>query len=196
LWASTRPKYIEVVRGENTIFAFAALDVSDAAFRWPVRLALAFYLLALLGRQRGSQTGAPRMVWTLGFAFFLVHMAAAFHFVHGWSHDAAYEATARQSFEVTGLAWGGGVYANDLFALVWGLDVAWWWLGPLSYQNRSVAVEAAVQGYLGFIAFNATVVFGHGWVRWAGTIAAVLLTAAAWQAWRRRARHDAARPVR
>ena len=48
---------------------------------------------------------------------------------------------ARQTAEATGQALGGGLYVNYAFALVWGADVAWWWLGPRSYLARPRACQ-------------------------------------------------------
>jgi uncharacterized membrane protein len=148
--------------------------VSDLLIRWSIRIALAFYVLALLLRI-GRRDRQARFAWTTGCIAFLLHVAAAFHFVHHWSHDAAYVETARQTVEVVGLDWGGGVYFNYLFAAVWTGDVIWWWVNPSGYQNRPRWIEWLVQGFMAFIAFNATVVFGHGAIRWAGVGAVVLI---------------------
>ena len=41
-----------------------------------------------------------------------------------------------------------------------------------------------MQGYLGFIAFNATVVFATGFSRWLGIAGCVVLTAMAIRSWK------------
>lgn len=69
---------------------------------------------------------------------------------------------------MTGHDWGGGLFVNYAFALAWVSDVAWWWLACESYQTRPRIVEWGVQGFLAFIAVNATVVFGVGPIRWWG----------------------------
>lgn len=167
------------------------MDLGEPLTRWTVRAALVFYLLALTLRLTASAGGPrlawARLAWTAGFLAFLIHVACAFHFFHHWSHRAAYDDTARQIAVVTGLAWGGGVYANYVFALVWGTDVGWWWRRPAGYLKRSRGVEWAVQGFLAFIAFNATVVFGAGPIRWAGLGASLLLMALLVAAARRQA---------
>jgi len=86
---------------------------------------------------------------------------------------------------VTGLDWGGGLYLNYLFALVWGVDACWWWRNAAGYAARSHVIEWIVQVFLAFMAFNATVVFGHGPIRWAGAIATIALLAALADAARR-----------
>ncbi len=130
---------------------------------------------------RGTASGRPdrqrwsRAFWTASVVVFILHVLCAFHFVHHWSHAAAYAATARQSAEVMGLNWGGGLFWNYAFTLVWIADAVWWWLARQTYEARPRSIEWLVQGFMGFMWFNATVVFGHGWVRWAGAVAFVLL---------------------
>jgi hypothetical protein len=138
---------------------------------WSVRIAVLGYVIALWLRIRGggeSYYKLSRLYWSAGCFALLIHVAFAFHFYHGWSHLAAWESTAKETRAVTGLNWGGGVYVNYLFAAVWGADVFWWWVRPQSYQNRHRIVEWSVQGFLAFILFNATVVFGNGAIRWGG----------------------------
>jgi hypothetical protein len=148
---------------------------------WTVRAAVLLYVLALA--LRITAPGRPRflalarLVWTAGFFALLLHVACAFHFFHGWSHADAYTTTAVQTAEVTGLRWGGGLYVNYLFMLTWAADVAWWWARPEQYSRRSPFFECAVQGFLGFIVFNALVVFKEGFLRWAGVGACLVLVA-------------------
>lgn len=106
-----------------------------------------------------------RVVWTAGCAIFLVHVAFAFQFYHHWSHAEAYAATARQS----GVGW--GLYFNYAFAILWVADVVWW------SRPRASWISTAIHVFLAFMFFNATVVFGKGWVRWAGVVATVALFA-------------------
>jgi hypothetical protein len=147
--------------------------------RWTVRVALALYVLSLTlrisaaGRRRRLDTA--RLFWIAGCAAFLLHTASAFHFYHHWSHYAAYAATARRTAEVVGLNWGGGLYTNYAFAGLWTADACWWWRRPGSYLARPRGIEWGVQGFMGFIAFNATVVFGAGAVRWVGLAACLFL---------------------
>jgi hypothetical protein len=126
------------------------------------------------------------MCWTLGFAMIVIHVLCAFHFFHDWSHSLAYEATAEETDEVVGLAWGGGVYFNYLFVLAWGADVAWWWLRPAEDARHGRIIVTLVQIYLGFIMFNAVVVFETGWLRWSGLGVCLLL----WILWRSRTAHE------
>lgn len=146
---------------------------------WTARAALTFYVLALgLRTYTAARTRWlvwARFMWTTGCMLFVAHVFCAFEYFHHWSHAAAYVATARQTAETVGLNWGGGVYVNYVFALVWLSDVCWWWLAPESYLGRHPATEWIIQGFLSFIAFNATVVFGQPAVRWCGLTGTVFL---------------------
>ncbi len=121
-----------------------------------------------LARRRKAWDSAARLAWTVGCVALLAHVACAFHYFHGWSHASAYRDTARQTAEVFGIDWGGGVYVNYALLVAWVLDVAWWWRGLDAYRRRSRLLVAAWQGSLIFIVFNGTVVFGTGPVRWLG----------------------------
>lgn len=146
----------------------------EALVRWTVRVSLACYLVSLILRLRRASRVA-QLAWTIGWGAFLLHVAIAFEFYHHWSHAAAYEATARQTKDVVGLDWGGGIWFNYLFTIVWGVDVVWWWAAPAGYENRATTIEWIIQGFMAFIAFNATVVFGAGVIRWIGAGGTLLL---------------------
>lgn len=131
----------------------------------------ALYALALI--LRAKKPGAARILWTSAFLLMLVHVLLAFANVHRWSHQAAYDDTARQTGEMFGLYWGGGVFFNYALLLAWAVDVVRWWRGGFSVPT---------QGFLGFMWFNGIVVFGHGWVRWFGAVAFLALGVLAWRA--------------
>ena len=157
------------------------MDDGDLAIRWTVRVAMALYVMSLvlsgLAGTRQSWLVAARLAWSLGCLAYLAHVACAFEYAHHWSHPDAYAATARQTEEIVGLKFGGGLYANYAFTLVWMLDVCWWWAGIERYRARPRWVAWTVYGFLGFIAVNATVVFPTGAIRWFGIGACVLLAA-------------------
>ena len=122
-----------------------------------------------LARGRGSWDAAARLMWTVACLSLLAHVACAFNFYHAWSHDSAYVETARQTGEVVGFDWGGGLFINYAIMTGWVIDIAWWWLGGIdSYRRRPWPLVAAWHGFLIFIIFNATVVFKSGLTRWAG----------------------------
>ena len=143
------------------------MDDSDLPLvRWTVRLAVACYAARVLMDvgDVGSHR-ARRGVWTVGLAFYLAHVVAAFHVVHHWSHAAAWAETARQTFELTGWRSGAGLWANYAFTLFWIGDVAARWAsGPRDWR-RFGWLSIAVHGVFAFLVFNATVVFGPAFWR-------------------------------
>ena len=144
--------------------------------RWSVRLAMLLYAATLALRlARPERRRLARWLWTLGCVLFLAHVAAAFHYFHGWSHRHAYADTARQTGEMFGTYWGGGLYLNYLFVLVWAADVAWWCRGLDRYDRRPRWVAAVVHGFMFFMAFNGAVVFAHGPVRWVAAVVTLVV---------------------
>ena len=137
---------------------------------WTARISFLLYVLAIALRLTRRDRTA-RFVWSTAFAAFACHMIAAFEFEHHWSHADAYDSTARKTDALTGLDWGGGLYANYAVAIVWLVDVLWWLMRPSNYLHRPAAIEGIVQGFLAFLWFNATVVFGHGPIQPLGAVA-------------------------
>ncbi|MCG8461445.1 MAG: hypothetical protein MI919_34620 [Holophagales bacterium] len=149
--------------------------------RASVWLAIAAYpaglLAAWFGRDDLDFQRLSRRVYSLGCAAFLVHVAAAFHVYHGWSHARALAETARQTAELTGTESGLGLWANYFFTLFWALDVASWWRSGLrGHRQRPAWIGVGLHSFFLFMIFNATVVFEEGPARWAG--AALFLTLA------------------
>jgi hypothetical protein len=145
--------------------------------QWTIRLALALFVLSLLGKEepgRHPRGGLGRLAWTAGCLAYLLHVVCAFQFYHHWSHALAYQDTARRTEEVVGWSWGGGLYVNHVFTLVWVADVVWWWCSPESHARR-LGLRLAVRGFMVFMAFNATVVFGQGIIRWLGLAGCLVL---------------------
>lgn len=134
---------------------------------WTARLAMSCYALRLLLEMRGGDSTLrkawSRRLWTAGWLTMVVHFAYAFHVRHGWSHAAAVADTARRTEEVVGWHWGGGIWFNYAFLLLWGLDVARMWnlfrLTPTIERRWLVALHS----FMAFMAFNATAVFGPRW---------------------------------
>ena len=124
-----------------------------------------------LARNKHRGDKIARLAWTAASIAALAHLLCAFHFYHGWSETLAYRVTARQTEEVFGLNWGGGLYINYVLIFGWLVDIGWWWArGIGSYRNRPGLIMAAWHGFLIFIIFNSTVVFKTGLVRWAGLL--------------------------
>jgi hypothetical protein len=156
----------------------ASTNPGDDLTRYTIRLALAFYasaagLMLFLrpsewdGSDRG---GLARWCWSLAWAAYIVHLGMAFHFYHGWSHADA----VRHTEEVSGF--GPGIYVSHLFTLLWTLDVAWWWLRPHAYARRPVGIGWTLHAFMAFIAFNGTVVYETGPIRWAGALMFAVLS--------------------
>ncbi len=143
----------------------------DLITRWTAWMSMAALAGALtitrrIANDQQARFGRARLLWTLGCVVLWIHVGCAFHFQHHWSHAAAYIHTAEQTAAMTGVDWGGGVYFNYLLMLLWAGDALWWWLASNSYRQRPVAVNRLVVGFILFMAFNATVIFGSGAPRW------------------------------
>ena len=162
-------------------------DFEEIIVRWSVRLSVFCYLIFCLSKSpadltdESSQSKRILWIWTLGLIFFLIHFVASMGFAHQWSHQTAYESTADQTQAVTGWHWGGGIYFNYLFTLVWFFDVAMWWKqGPDWLNNR--AYQICLHSFFAFIVFNATVVFGP---RFWWLVALVFFPALIWKIWKK-----------
>ena len=149
--------------------------------RWTARVALLLYAATLMLRHtRPPRANLARQLWTAGCFVFLLHVAAAFQFFHHWSHADAYRETARQTAELVGTPTGWGLYLNYLFTGIWAIDsAAWWTRGTDAYRARPRWLRVGVDVFMAFMAFNATVVFGHGATRWVSAFVTLLLFAQA-----------------
>ena len=136
-----------------------------------------------LKRPGPDRDGAARMLWTAGVVLLGAHTLAAFHFLHGWSHQAAAAETERQTAELTGLRWSGGLFVNYAFLAVWAADAAWWWTAPASYRRRPPAIQTAVFVFFVFMFVNGAIVFAGGAMR---VLGAAAVTVALWSWYRSR----------
>lgn len=141
---------------------------------WVIRAAAVLYVTSVTAWLLRHDRMA-RLIWTAACLLYLAHVACAFQFYHHWSHRAAYEQTARQTAQVVGFDWGGGLYFNYLFTAAWVGDVAWWWKGLVVYRDRPLWIQTTIHTFFAFMFFNATVVFAAGWTRWLGVAAMVAL---------------------
>ncbi len=135
----------------------------DDFTRNTVRLSLLFYAAALTLMMTTGRVRLARWCWTLAWAALVIHLGMAFHHYHGWSHADA----VRRTREVSGF--GEGVYVSYLLALAWTVDVAAWWLRPAWRARRSPWFGRVLHGFMLFVVFNATIVYGTGAIRWVGT---------------------------
>jgi hypothetical protein len=143
--------------------SIAAATISWAAAEW-------------LRWRQPARSQAARAFWTAGAGLLVVHTLAVFHYIHGWSQNAALEHTARQTAALTGLDWGGGLYVNYAFVALWVIDAFVWWRRPAAYERRTPLAQDMLLSIFLFMFVNAGIVFAHGPARWLGiaTVAAVL----------------------
>ncbi len=156
------------------------MDAGQWLTRGTVWLALSLYVASEMAKTAGrsrEQGGAARWLNSLGCAAFLAHVACAFQFYHHWSHAAAYADTARQTAALFRWNWGGGLYLNYFFALVWLGEVVWSWRNPRGYLHRPNGMTWAVRGFFLFMMFNGAMVFARGPARWFGLILCLTLVA-------------------
>jgi hypothetical protein len=155
------------------------MNSNSLLIAWTIRLSmlLLFVVFALLLRLQSEASMGRwlKYVWTASFVMCALHVLAAFHFVHDWSHSAAYLATAEETRTKLGFAYGAGVYFNYFFLVVWGVDVCWTWCSNKNSTRSTPWVILAGRWYLLFIAFNSVVVFKSGWLRAIGAIATLVL---------------------
>jgi hypothetical protein len=142
-----------------SLFCFALAEAGKRAVR--------------LGRARPWL--GPVSGW--GVLLLLAHFALAFHLRYRWSQEAAVRETARQTAETFGFDWGGGVFVNYLFALVWAVDAWSWHARPARAAARATLVRWTLRAFYLTIIASGAVVFVVGARRWLGVLLAL------WIAW-------------
>jgi hypothetical protein len=133
-------------------------SIFDDPVRITIWLALLLYGAALTSVQRRKR----RWLWTLACSCYLLHVIAAFHFVHHWSHADAMEHTERVG------GFGEGIFVNHLFTLLWTADVISWWLRPGWHEHRARWIDVSLHGFMLFVIFFAAVWFVDWPMRWMG----------------------------
>lgn len=155
------------------------MNVGLVTTAWTIRAALVGYAVVLMWyasrRNMRLSPSAARLIWTSGLLLCIAHVVAAFHYYHDWSHAAAFTHTADETERVVGWRFGGGLYFNYMFTVLWFGDVVWWWLRPAAYQSRPVWVSVALHGFMAFIVVNAVVVFEHGPTRWISLVVIAIM---------------------
>ncbi|MBX9599622.1 MAG: hypothetical protein K2X35_01415 [Bryobacteraceae bacterium] len=144
--------------------------MGDPLILWTVRLSLIAAFAAGVQHLRGRPF---RALWTVAFALYLAHVAAAFHYRHNWSHFAALADTARQTRELTGFDYGGGLWWNYGVTALWAFDVALLWTAG----RRPRRWARAFLLFWLFMAVNGAVVFAAGPIRWLGAAALLIIAA-------------------
>jgi hypothetical protein len=160
----------------------AAPTTGEWLTRGTVWLALTLYTGAEILRSRNSGINfrSAGYLNTAGCMMFLAHVACAFSYYHNWSHANAYEDTARQTAQLTGWNWGGGIYFNYGFAAAWLTEATWWWLNEDSYHGRPRWMTVAARGFFLFMILNGAVVFAHGAMRAVGIALCLILVVSWW----------------
>ncbi|MDF1862847.1 MAG: hypothetical protein P1U87_21705 [Verrucomicrobiales bacterium] len=103
-----------------------------------------------------------RGLWTLGLLSYLVHILCAYEAFYQWSHEIAWESTARDTEEVTGFDSGVGLLVNFAFGALLAVDLFSQW------QKGERKWARFVDSLVLFMIVNGAVVFGDGPVRWFG----------------------------
>lgn len=120
-----------------------------------------------------------RASFTLGALALLLHTGLALHLRHAWSQSGALREIARQTSELTGLDFRGGLVVNYAFLAFWLAEAFWWWRFPARSLHRPSGVRWVSRAVFLFMFANAAIVFGHGPVRVFGTLA-ILVVCASW----------------
>ncbi|MCA9136721.1 MAG: hypothetical protein KDB00_08180 [Planctomycetales bacterium] len=140
----------------------AVLDTQDLA-RWAIRISVACYVVTVTARIHGRHRIPSRSVvvaWTTGCGFYLVHVLLAFHGFHGWSHSDAEQFTAEETYRMTGIRRGDGIWVNYLFTAVWIVDCARLAVHRRRQAPTSPKLDVATAMFFGLMMFSATVIFG------------------------------------
>jgi hypothetical protein len=145
------------------------MSAEEFLTRSTVWISILAYTIGCVLFARRQSDSAARFAWTTGCVALVAHFICAFQFYHAWSHESAYLDTARQTAAVVSLNWGGGLFINYAVAILWSIDLGWWWFAGLnSYRRRPWVLTLLWHSFLIFIIFNATVIFKDGPARWLG----------------------------
>lgn len=141
----------------------------SATLTLSIWVSVAAWAAVMAGRLRGRECRGAWLLWAAGCAAYGLHLAAAFAGPYRWSHAVAWAETARRTRELTGVDAGAGLWLNYLFGLVWLGDLAGWRIrgAPLP-GGRWRPAALGLHGFLAFMIFQGTVVFGAGPSRWFG----------------------------
>lgn len=108
------------------------------------------------------QNGA-RLFWSLACAAYLLHVAAAFHLYHQWSHQHAFDHTADRG------GFGEAIYISYAFTAAWPMDAIWTWMIPPN-ATRGHWLHRFMHLFVAFMLFNGAAVFAHGFSRVVGIV--------------------------
>lgn len=150
----------------------------DLVISWSIRLSILFYLLSLflqvVSYQKGRSLKYASLASLIGFAFSLLHFWSAFEYHHHWSHQAAFDETAKRTADLFGFHFGYGIYFNYFFLAAWGTDLILRCFSSSNSPSQRVLLWS-LQGYLLFIVINGAIVFASGPVQWLTGLALISL---------------------
>ena len=107
----------------------------------------------------------------IGACLLSVNISASYGFVYDWSHRAAIEATANDSFQTTGVRAGWGVYVNFLFVTIWLL----YSIELLTHGVRYPTVDKSIYVFTAAILASATILFETGTIRYLAALSFLVL---------------------
>ena len=161
---------------------------ADFLIPWSARVfVVCYYARICLDVTARKDAGTQRMgryFWSAGCLIFLLHVALAFHYRHGWNHSLAYEHVLERTVAATGIPTGIGIYVNYCFGIIWLVDTFAWWRDLGWSQCRKA--YWAVQALFGFLMLQSTAVFGPPfWIPVTVTAIVLLVALAVVQPWNR-----------
>src|SRR5262249_50493191 len=125
--------------------------------------ALALFVAGEAGKRLRREAPWAWPASVAGALLCAVHIVIAMGFRHHWSNASAIEETARQTASVYGVAWGGGVYVNYLFVVVW-MAYLWRWRTRPEFTPSPLALWG-LRAFFFVIIVNAAVVFAKSPMR-------------------------------
>lgn len=156
----------------------------DLALYWTIWIALALFAAGEAGKRvpatRGATAGWAWSASAIGAAITIAHVIFAMAARHGWSHDAALAATARQTRAVYGVDWGGGVFVNYAFVSLWIVELWRWRRAPAHQVSRPDAATWLVRAFFLVVIVNAAIVFAGGLRRIGGAVIVLSLVVSWW----------------
>jgi len=145
--------------------------------------AFPFYLLGwVTGAKAGADAGRLRRArrWlTVGFVFYLLHLLMGFQNFFGWSHEAAYEVMALQTYDLFEVRSGAAIYLNYFFTVLWTAEVLWAWTRFERWRQRPRWISRLVHAFMLLVWLCGMIAFASGPVRWYSAI--LLGVAVAWR---------------
>ena len=123
-----------------------------------------------MGLWCGAMLLPPRLVsldrWIrgVGLIVYLAHILFAYRFFYDWSHQVAWEETAKDTEATVGIASGFGLLVNFAFAGILLVDQV------IQFRTGRRKGGRWIDGLILFLVLNGAVVFGEGSVRVYGVV--------------------------